>query len=109
MKDNIFGDKYARCIKNIGLSIAGLVQGTAGSYFALLGYAFAFPDTEPGMRDYEEDMFLVPWGYVMMLIWVAVMIFIIIALRKNRANFISFLLSWFVGLIGCVVFVLVIH
>lgn len=55
-------------IKKIGLSIAGLVQGTLGSYFALLGYALAFPDTEPGMRDYEEDMFFVPWGFVMMLI-----------------------------------------
>ena len=96
-------------LKKIGLSIAGLMQGTAGSYFALLGYAFAFPDTEPGMRDYEEDMFFVPWGYVMMLIWVAVMLFIIIALRKNKANMISFILSWFVGLIGCIIFVFVIH
>lgn len=96
-------------LKKIGLSIAGLMQGTAGSYFALLGYAFAFPDTEPGMRDYEEDMFFVPWGYVMMLIWVAVMLFIIIALRKNKANMISFILAWFVGLIGCIIFVFVIH
>ena len=40
-------------LKNVGLSIAGLVQGTVGSYFALLGYAFAFPDTEPGMRDHS--------------------------------------------------------
>ena len=96
-------------LKNVGLSIAGLVQGTVGSYFALLGYAFAFPDTEPGMRDYEEDMFFVPWGYVMMLIWAAVMISIIIALRKNKANIIIFIFSWFAGLIGCIVFVFAIH
>ena len=96
-------------LKNVGLSIAGLVQGTVGSYFALLGYAFAFPDTEPGMRDYEEDMFFVPWGYVMMLIWAAVMISIIIALRKNKSNIKFFLFSWFAGWIGCIVFVFVIH
>ena len=96
-------------LKKIALSIAGLMQGTVGSYFALLGYAFAFPDTKPGMRDYEEDMFFVPWGYVMMLIWVAVMVFIIVALKKNKANIIAFLFSWFAGLIGCLVFVFVIH
>ena len=50
-------------LKNVGLSIAGLVQGTVGSYFALLGYAFAFPDTEPGMRDYEEDKINDPIPY----------------------------------------------
>ena len=96
-------------IKKIGLSIAGLVQGTLGSYFALLGYALAFPDTEPGMRDYEEDMFFVPWGFVMMLIWVVVMVSIIIALRKNKVNVISFLLSWAIGLIGFIVFLAVTH
>ena len=96
-------------LKKIGLSLAGIAQGTVGSYFALLGCAFAFPETEPGMKDYEEDMFFVPWGYVMMLIWVVVMVSVIIALRKNKADMITFLLSWFVGLIGCIVFVLVIH
>ena len=96
-------------IKKIGLSIAGLVQGTLGSYFALLGYVLAFPDTEPGMRDYEEDMFFVPWGYIMMLGWVVVMVSVIIALRKNKADMISFLLSWIIGLIGCIVFLRVTH
>ena len=96
-------------LKKIGLSIAGLVQGTFGSYFALFGYVIAFPDTEPGMRDYEEDMFFVPLGFVMMLIWVVVMVSIIIALRKNKANVMSFLLSWVIGLIGCIVFLVVAH
>ncbi len=96
-------------IKKIGLSIAGLAQGTLGSYFALLGYILAFPYTEPGMRDYEEDMLFVPWGFVMMLIWVAVMVSIIIALRKNKVNVIFFLLSWAIGLIGFIVFLVATH
>ena len=96
-------------LKKIGLSIAGLVQGTVGSYFVLLGYVLAFPDTEPGMRDYEEDMFFVPFGFLMMLIWVVVMASVIIALRKNKANAITFLLSWVIGLIGFIVFLVVVH
>ena len=95
--------------KKIGFAIAGLIQGTVGSYFALLGFAFAFPDTEPGSKDYEEDMFSVPFGYFMMFIWVAVMISAFIVLRKNKTNTVLFFAPWLVGVIGCLVFVLVIH
>ena len=44
-------------IKKILLAILGFLQGTLGSYLALLGWAFAFPETSPGSKDYEEDMF----------------------------------------------------
>ena len=44
-------------IKKILLAILGFLQGTLGSYLALLGWAFAFPETSPGAKDYEEDMF----------------------------------------------------
>ena len=54
-------------IKKILLAILGFLQGTLGSYLALLGWAFAFPETSPGAKDYEEDMFFVPFGYIMML------------------------------------------
>ena len=43
--------------KKILLAILGFLQGTLGSYLALLGWAFAFPETSPGAKDYEEDMF----------------------------------------------------
>ena len=45
-------------IKKILLAILGFLQGTLGSYLALLGWAFAFLETSPGAKDYEEDMFL---------------------------------------------------
>ena len=108
MEKNVGSEKLRTVLKNLALSVGGLMQGILGSYFALLGFAFAFPETEPGMRDYEEDMFFVPFGYIM-LIWVAVMISVILLLRKNKAGMLSFFLSWFVGVIGCIVFVLVIH
>lgn len=88
-------------IKKIFLAILGLLQGTLGSYLALLGWAFAFPETASGAKDYEEDMSFVPFGYIIMFAWVVIMITAIILLRKNKANFLSFIIPWFMGLVGC--------
>lgn len=95
-------------IRKIFLAILGLLQGTLGSYLALLGWAFAFPETSSGAKDYEEDMFFVPFGYIMMFTWLVIMITAIILLRKNKANFLSFIIPWFIGLVGCLTVVFVI-
>ena len=95
-------------IKKICLAILGLLQGTFGSYLALLGWMFAFPETSPGAKDYEEDMSFVPFGYIIMFTWLAIMITAIILLRKNKANFLSFILPWLMGLVGCLAVVFVI-
>ena len=94
-------------IKKILLAILGFLQGTLGSYLALLGWAFAFPETSPGAKDYEGDMFFVPFGYIMMFAWLVIMITAIILLRKNKANFLSFIIPWFMGLVGCLTIVFV--
>ena len=75
-------------IKKILLAILGFLQGTLGSYLALLGWAFAFPETSPGA-------------------WLVIMITAIILLRKNKANFLSFIIPWFMGLVGCLTIVFV--
>lgn len=75
----------------------GLLQGTLGSHLALLGLAFAFPESMPGSKDYEEDRFFVPLGYGMMLIWLAVMVAAFLFLRKKKADLLSFAIAWLVG------------
>ena len=95
--------------KKIGFSIYGLLQGALGSYLALLGFAFAFPASTPDSKDYEEDLFFVPLGYIIMLIWLAVMVTTFIVLRKNKANLLSFLISLLVGLGGFLLFTFIIH
>ena len=95
--------------KRIGISILGFLQGTIGSYFALLGFAFAFPESSPGSKDYEEDMFFVPFGYLMILIWLIIMVCSIIFFRKNKGNLLSFLICWGVGLEGCLVYTKYFH
>ncbi len=91
---------FVNMIKKAILSILGFLQGTIGSYLALLGYFLAFPETEPGMRDYEEDMSTVPFGYMIILIWIIVMVSAFILLRKNKANLLSFIIPWIIGVIG---------
>ena len=44
----------------------------------------------------------------MMFAWLVIMITAIILLRKNKANFLSFIIPWFMGLVGCLVVVFVI-
>ncbi len=41
-------------LKKVGLPVLGLLQGTFGSYLVLLGFAFAFPDSAPGSKDYDD-------------------------------------------------------
>ena len=96
-------------LKKIGFSIFGLLQGTLGSYLALLGVAFAFPESTPGSKDYEEDMFFVPLGYIIMFIWLVVMVTAFLFLRKDKANLLSFLIAWIVGIGGCLVFTFIIY
>ena len=95
-------------MKKIFLAILGFLQGTLGSYLALLGWAFAFPETSFGAKDYEKDMSFVPFGYIIMFAWLAIMITAIILLRKNKVNFLSFIIPWFMGFVGCLVVVFVI-
>lgn len=86
--------------KRIGFSIFGLLQGTLGSYLALLGYAFAFPQSTPDSKEYEEDIFFAPLGYIIMFVWLVVMITAFIFLRKNKVNLLSFLIAWLIGIGG---------
>ena len=53
-------------------------------------------------------MLFVPLGYIIMFVWLVIMITVIILLRKNKTNLLSFILPWFMGLVGCLVGVFVI-
>ena len=86
--------------KKVLLAIFGLLQGMIGNYLGLLGLAFAFPQTDPGSKDYDEDMFFVPFGYIMMFTWLVVTISAFILLRKNKANLLSYVIPWIIGFIG---------
>lgn len=98
---------FINIIKKVILLVLGFLQGTLGSYLAFLGWAFAFPGTAPDSRDYEEDMFFVPFGYLIILIWIVIMVSAFILLRKNKANFLAFIVSWIIGLVGILIVVFV--
>lgn len=94
-------------VKRTGLSILGLLQGAFGSYLALVGVALAFPGTSPHDKDYEEDMFVAPLGFLIMFIWLLVMASAIVLLRKNKGNLLSFMIPWAVGLCGCILYFII--
>ena len=89
-------------LKKVLLIIFGLLQGTIGNYLGLLGFAFAFPQTDSYSKDYDEDMFLVHWvchdAYLLIVTIAAV-----ILLRKNKANLLSYVIPWVIGFIGCLI------
>lgn len=43
-----------------------------------------------------------------MFVWLVIMITAIILLQKNEANFLVFIIPWFIGLVGCLTVVFVI-
>lgn len=85
-------------LRKVWICILGILQGFAGSYMALMGYVCAFPDTMPGDKDYEEDAFFIPFGYMIMLAWLVVMIIAFVKLRHNKVNLLFFLISWIAGI-----------
>ena len=92
-------------MKKVLLAFLGLLQGVLGSYWAVLGYCFAFPESEPGSKDYEEDITFVPFGYLMMLIWLIVMAAAIIKLRKKKSELVTFLAAWAVGTAAMLIYI----
>lgn len=96
-------------IRNVGISILGLLQGTIGSYLAILGLAFAFPETTVGSKDYEEDMLFVPFGFVIMFIWIATMIIAFIKFHKSKRDLLLFIIPWFIGTIAFLIFTYTIY
>lgn len=91
-------------VKRTALGIFGALQGIFGSWWLLCGIAGAFPGTEPGTKDYEEDMWFVPFGIGMILIWLAVMAVTVILNRKDWKSLLAFLIPWGVGTAGFIVF-----
>ena len=92
-------------VKKTGISICGFLQGILGSYFAILGFVFAFPQAGPGSKDYDDELAVVPFGYIIIFIWLVVMAAAFILLRKSKENVLLFLISWFVGVGGFLVFI----
>ena len=78
----------------------GLLQGTIGSYFAILGICFAFPQSAKGTKEYEEDRMFMPFGFIMLAIWLAVMGFTVLKLKRDddMRSLVTFAAAWAVGL-----------
>lgn len=87
-----------KLMKKFIIAFLGLLQGTFGSYWGLLGIAFTFPESGPGSRDYEEEQFFVPFGVIMLLSLLTEIIFIYYKLRKKKSDIITFSVAQTIGI-----------
>ena len=95
-----------KILKRILSAVHGLLQGTLGIYWLLMGYAFMFPEYGPGSLSWEEDKFCIPIGIFMVLIWLAVFIFTVYKFRKSKAEIISFIISLLAGTVLLVIYMM---
>lgn len=79
----------------ISQSVNGRVANTCNLSENWVGYCSKFGDAAGDFSPLEN-------------LTVVIMITVIILLRKNKANLLSFILPWFMGLVGCLVGVFVI-
>lgn len=81
----------------------GLVYGTAGTFWAFVGYVLAFPlDSSPGTKEWAEDSQFIPLGYIMLALWVMALFMSYFSIRKNKIQLLVFSLAWLVGILICV-------
>ncbi len=85
-------------MKKALIAFLGLLQGVFGSWWGLLGIAFMFPESTPDSKDYEEDRTFIPFGAVMLLIYLGVMIFSYYKLRKRKSDIITFSAALVIGI-----------
>ncbi len=95
-----------KILKRILSAVHGLLQGTLGTYWLLMGYAFMFPEYGPGSLSWEEDKFFIPIGIFMVLIWLVILIFTIYKYRKSKADMITFIVSSLAGTVLLVIYMM---
>ena len=94
-------------IKKILIALHGLFQGFIGLWWSVVGTAFiTHPDSSPGTKDWEEDKMFIPFGYIMILIYLIILTVSFYNFKENKSDVITFIISLAVGIAGFVIFVL---
>lgn len=90
-------------MKNLLIGLWGLVHGTVGTMWGLLGLLFILHlDSSPGTKEWAEDSMFIPVGYGMVAIWLIALFISYYELRKNKTGLIIFSAAWFVGIMICI-------
>ena len=93
--------RKGRGIRKILIALHGLFQGFIGLWWSLMGILFiTHPDSSPGTKDWEEDKMFIPFGYVMILIYLIILAVSFYSFKKDKVNIIIFIISLVVGIAG---------
>lgn len=87
-------------MKKVLIGLWGILQGLIGTIWNLFALAFILhPGSSPGTKEWEEDAMFIPVGYIMLIIWLAIMFFCYYKLRKRKTDMIVFSVAWLVSMI----------
>ncbi|MBR1591574.1 MAG: hypothetical protein IJ666_00975 [Ruminococcus sp.] len=88
-------------IRKILIALHGLFQGFVGLWWSLVGIVFiTHPDSSPETKDWEEDEMFIPFGYVMILIYLIILAVSFFGFKKEKSDIIIFIISLAVGIAG---------
>ena len=96
-----------KILKKILIALHGLFQGFIGLWWSFVGIAFiTHPDSAPGTKDWEEDKDFIPFGYLMILVYLIILAVSFYNFKKEKSDIIAFIISLAVGIAGFITFIL---
>ena len=99
-----------KILKKILIALHGLFQGFIGLWWSFAGIAFiTHPDSSPGTKDWEEDKDFIPFGYLMILIYLIILAVSFYNFKKEKSDIIAFIISLAVGIAGFLIFAFVLR
>lgn len=99
-----------KILKKILIALHGLFQGFIGLWWSFVGIAFiTHPDSSPGTKDWEEDKDFIPFGYLMILIYLIILAVSFYNFKKEKSDIIAFIISLAAGIAGFLIFAFVLR
>ena len=76
-----------KALKRSIAGILGLIYGFFGIRWFLLSIALVIPDCRPGTKDWGDYTAALPFGLIMLFIFIAASVAAFIEMRKRRTDF----------------------
>ena len=79
--------RIMKALKPSIAGIIGLIYGFLGIRWLLLSIALVIPDCRPGTKDWGDYTAALPFGLIMLFIFIVASVAVFIEMRKRRTDF----------------------
>ena len=76
-----------KALKRSIAGVSGLIYGFLGIRWLLLSIALVIPDCRPGTKDWGDYTAALPFGLIMLFIFIVASVTIYIKMRKRKTDF----------------------